>query len=158
MDDLDDFHAQWVFRKVAAGPLLSIHNKYNNYVLGGSSARWELVVCCEKYFGVRNHSTGKYLAIRNGQPTFEDADMRDRHQCWELASGRTRDDGYDLIYMDDDLLEVLMPFLSASQSDDMQHRIEKRATKKPPKDKSEWKLPATMGGGNAVSELQKRGA
>ncbi|KAL8334476.1 hypothetical protein RB598_008974 [Gaeumannomyces tritici] len=141
VDDLNEFHAQWVFRKIAEGPLYSIQNKTNNYVLGGSSARWELVVCCEKYFGLRDTSTGKYLAIENDKPTFEDEDMTDRHQCWELASGRTLDDAYDLIYMDDDLLEVLEPFLTVRENGDMKHHIEKRSPKKPAKDKSEWKLP-----------------
>ncbi|KAI1173110.1 ricin B lectin domain-containing protein [Nemania sp. FL0916] len=139
--DLNDLHAQWVFRKVAEGPLYSIQNKANNHIIGGSWVRWELVVCCEKYFGVRDHGSGKYLAIENGQVTFQDANMSDRHQCWELTSGRTLDDSYDLVCMDDDLLEVLLPFLGAGKSDDMKHRIEKRSPKKPAKDKNGWSLP-----------------
>ncbi len=142
-NDLDDFESQWIFRKIAEGPLYSIKNKKNNYIIGGSSARWELVVCNDKYFGLRDSSTGKYLAIENGEPTIQAADMKDRHQCWELASGRTQDKNYDMIFMDDDILEALVPFLAGEEGEKVKHHIVKRGGgKKPPKDKSEWKLPS----------------
>ncbi|EAU88949.1 hypothetical protein CC1G_10077 [Coprinopsis cinerea okayama7 len=142
--NVNDFHAQWVFRKPSGSSGYTIQNKYNNHYVGGTSARWELVVCCNKYFGIRNTSTQKYLAIEDGQVTFQDQDMTDRKQCWELCSGRATDtsgNDYDLIYMDDDLLEVMIPWVGDKQGD-LKHYIEKRATKKPPKDKGGWQLPA----------------
>jgi len=68
--------------------------------------------------------------------------MSDRHQCWEQTSGHTYDDGYDLIYMDDDLLKVLVSSLNTGESEDIKHRTEMCSFKKPAKGKRECRLPS----------------
>lgn len=149
---IEDFQTQWTFTKVgfdASGPKYSIVNKGSGHKLQGSTGgyEWRLIVCGEKYFGLCNVDTGYYLGVVGSNITFGDHDMTDRSQCWELVSSREGD--YDMVFLDDDIIEALAPHLTKQESTDLEHHIEKRSPKKPPKGQDNWSLPRS----DRVTEL-----
>jgi hypothetical protein len=147
--DVKSFHAQWVFRKIADGPLFAIRNKATNSILGGAAARWQLVVSRGKYFALLDTKTKRYLGIdEKGEPTFRAPDATGRHQSWELVSDRTTgpaDQQHDILYLDDDLVPALLPLLATIDADESDRIAETltgaRAAKKPAKDTADWKTP-----------------
>ncbi|EAU88947.1 hypothetical protein CC1G_10075 [Coprinopsis cinerea okayama7 len=139
--DVDNFQAQWVLRKTGDGPTFAIQNKANNRYLGGTAERFQLVVAADKYFAIRNVSTGKFLTLdANNKASFQDENKGDKRQYWELASSRALDNAYDVLYLDDDVLEVAVPYVG-DKAGELKRYIANRAAGKPPKDKSGWSAP-----------------
>lgn len=149
--DVKSFHAQWVFRNIADGPLFAIRNKATNSVLGGTAARWQFVVSRGKYFALLDTKTKRYLGVdEKGDPTFWAPDATDRRQSWELVSDRITpqhnpNNPHDVLYLDDDLISALLPLLATIDADESERISETlggaRAAKKPAKDASDWSLP-----------------
>ncbi|KAI0730523.1 hypothetical protein C8Q76DRAFT_854234 [Earliella scabrosa] len=106
--------------------------------------QWRFIPCAcgENYFQIQNVSTSRYLEERvdnvpNATATTpmnpdKPAD-HDRAQCWELVFARVGE--FDLINVDDDVLQRLLPYFQAQDSETLRHRIVKRAPGKEKKGK-----------------------
>ena len=101
---------------------------------GDPHHQWMLVPCpCgENYFQVQNVSTDRYLEERvdnvpnaNATTPIDHTTNNDRAQCWELVSAHVGN--FDLINVDDDVLQRLLPYFQSNDSETLGHRIVKRA-------------------------------
>ncbi|KAL9585731.1 MAG: hypothetical protein Q9212_001350 [Teloschistes hypoglaucus] len=106
---------------------------------GDPHHQWRLVPCpCgENYFQVQNVSTDRYLEERvdnvpnaNATTPIDHTSNNDRAQCWELVF--THVGNFDLINMDDDVLQRLLPHFQSNDSEisDIVSSSEHRAGKR----------------------------
>ncbi|UNI25034.1 hypothetical protein JDV02_010743 [Purpureocillium takamizusanense] len=107
--------------------------------------QWRLIPCpCgENYFQLQNVGTDRYLEERvdkvaNATATTpmnpDSPEHNDQAQCWELVSARVG--GFDLIDIDDDVLQRILMYLQPGDAKALKHRIVKRAPGKGKKGKN----------------------
>lgn len=163
-DTINDWTNQWIFQNLSGtdtdSPKYAIINKVSGTVLdhwGGERIeasnddtndqhhQWKLLPCpCgDNYFQIQNVSTGHYLEERvdnvpNATATdtmnMNNPTATDQAQCWELVSNRMQ--AIDLITLDDDILQGMLPYVQPSDADTLRHRIVERAPGKDKKGKN----------------------
>ncbi|EMD34360.1 carbohydrate-binding module family 13 protein [Gelatoporia subvermispora B] len=92
--------------------------------------QWQIIPssCGERYFQVVNVATGRLLEEREtGTPNANATNLTDcdRAQCWELVSARLGD--FDLITADDDVLQLLFPYVRPDIASELGRHILQRA-------------------------------